>query len=166
MNEKALTSVFVELRKKTLRFATRFFPKVEDADDALQEAFCRLWPRRDSIGSTSEAEALMKTTIRNIGIDAYRRRNTSPTVSLNPDIDISSDEIDDGDINSEEQFKTIERIIMAQLTETQRKIFVMKEFKGYSFSQIAQKLDMQEPAVRMQLSRARKSIREIYNKQL
>ncbi len=166
MNEKALTSVFIELRKKTLRFATRFFPREEDADDALQEAFCRLWPRRASIGSTSEAEALIKTTVRNIGIDAYRRRNASPTISLNPDIDITSDVIDDDDENPEKQFKTIERIIMAQLTDNQREIFVMKEFKGYSFSQIAQKLDMQEPAVRMQLSRARKSIREIYNKQL
>ena len=166
MNEKALTSVFVELRKKTLRFATRFFPSEEDADDALQEAFCRLWTRRDSIDSTSEAEALMKTTVRNMGIDAYRRRNTLPMVSLNPDIDITTEEIDGGDENQEERFKAIERIIMAQLTDNQREIFMMKEFKGYSFSQIAKELNMQEPAVRMQLSTARKSRREVYNKQL
>lgn len=101
-----------------------------------------------------------------MGIDAYRRRNTLPMVSLNPDIDITTEEIDGGDENQEERFKAIERIIMAQLTDNQREIFMMKEFKGYSFSQIAKELNMQEPAVRMQLSRARKSIREFYNKQL
>lgn len=40
--QKPLTSAFSEMRAKILRFAARFFPSEEDAEDALQEAFCRL----------------------------------------------------------------------------------------------------------------------------
>ena len=61
MSEKTVTSAYVTLRSKILRFAARFFPAEEDADDALQEAFCRLWQRHDNINTISEAEALAKT---------------------------------------------------------------------------------------------------------
>ena len=74
MSEETLTSTFTLLRRKFLRMASRFFPDEEDANDALQEAFCRLWPKRDEIDSRQEAEAMTAATVRNLGIDAYRRR--------------------------------------------------------------------------------------------
>ena len=43
MSKETLTSTFTELRKGFLRLAMRFLPSQEDADDALQEAFFRLW---------------------------------------------------------------------------------------------------------------------------
>lgn len=66
--QKPLTSTFSEMRAKILRFAARFFPSEEDAEDALQEAFCRLWCRHPDICSEAEAEAFAKTTVRSIGI--------------------------------------------------------------------------------------------------
>lgn len=58
--QKPLTSTFSEMRAKILRFAARFFPSEEDAEDALQEAFCRLWCRHPDICSEAEAEAFAK----------------------------------------------------------------------------------------------------------
>ena len=72
--QKPLTSAFSEMRAKILRFAARFFPSEEDAEDALQEAFCRLWCRHPDICSEAEAEAFAKTTVRSIGIDEWRRK--------------------------------------------------------------------------------------------
>ena len=48
----------------------------------------------------------------------------------------------------------------------QQQILHMKEYDGKTYSEIAESLGMQEPAVRMQLSRARKEIRECYLKQM
>jgi RNA polymerase sigma-70 factor (ECF subfamily) len=42
----------------------------------------------------------------------------------------------------------------------------MKEYEGKKYNEIAGILGMQEAAVRMQLSRARKEIRECYLKQM
>ena len=58
----------------------------------------------------------------------------------------------------------VEAIISKELTQIQKEIIERKEYNGESFEEIAISLGMQETAVRMQLSRARKKIRECYQK--
>ena len=73
MSDEFLVTTFTDLRKGFLRLASRFLPNEEDASDALQDAFCRLWPKRNQIHSYKEAEALAVTTIRNLCIDQIRK---------------------------------------------------------------------------------------------
>lgn len=82
MSKETLTSTFTELRKGFLRLAMRFLPSQEDADDALQEAFFRLWKQADRISSREEAEALTVVTVKNLCIDILRRRSHLQTVEL------------------------------------------------------------------------------------
>ena len=74
MSDKVLISTFTALRKRFLRMAMHILPSEDDAADALQDAFCRLWPRREKIESEAEAEALATTTLRNICIDNIRKQ--------------------------------------------------------------------------------------------
>lgn len=86
MSKETLTSTFTELRKGFLRLAMRFLPNKEDADDALQEAFFRLWKHADQIGSREEAEALTVVTVKKpvyrhitqTESPAYRRAGREP----------------------------------------------------------------------------------------
>lgn len=162
MSEETLTSVFVGMRKNILRFASRFFPTEEDADDALQEAFCRLWPKRDELESLPKAEAMVKTAVRNIGIDAYRRHRGFRDVPLEEEA--VGEPADSGEDSVEERFRAVERAIAHELTPLQQEIFRRKEYASQGFKEIAAALGMQEAAVRMQLSRARKTIRANYQK--
>ena len=61
-----------------------------------------------------------------------------------------------------EMIKDVEKIIRTELTPLQQQIIEEREYKGRDIEEIAKRLDMQPTAVRMQLSRARKKIREIY----
>lgn len=166
MSKETLTSTFTELRKNFLRLAMRFLPNKEDADDALQEAFFRLWQHADKIGSRKEAEALTVVTVKNLCIDTLRKRNNIPTVELDENRDESVCDQADESIEREERFRTLERIIELRLTPLQQQILRMKEYEGKKYDEIAEMLGMQEPAVRMQLSRARKEIRDCYLKQM
>ena len=166
MSKETLTSTFTELRKNFLRLAMRFLPNKEDADDALQEAFFRLWRHADQIGSREEAEALTVVTVKNLCIDTLRKRNNIPTVELDENRDESVCDQADESIEREERFRTLERIIELRLTPLQQQILRMKEYEGKKYDEIAEMLGMQEPAVRMQLSRARKEIRDCYLKQM
>lgn len=166
MSKETLTSTFTELRKNFLRLAMRFLPNKEDADDALQEAFFRLWRHADKIGSREEAEALTVVTVKNLCIDTLRKRNNIPTVELDENRDESVCDQADESIEREERFRTLERIIELRLTPLQQQILRMKEYEGKKYDEIAEMLGMQEPAVRMQLSRARKEIRDCYLKQM
>ena len=159
MSEETLVSAFTVLRTRLRSIAAHLMPHCDDAEDALQEAFCRLWQRRDTINSTKEAEALAATTLRNICIDQHRRRKIE-TVP----IDEQHDTLEDDNENKEELINEVESIISQELTPLQKDILQRKEYNGESTEEIATSLGMQEAAVRMQLSRARKKIRECYQK--
>ena len=159
MSEEQLVSTFTTLRRKFLHLALRLLPYDEEAEDALQDAFCRLWPRRDHINSTAEAEALTTTTLRNICIDRLRKKGLE-TVPIDEERDKIEAEHDETE--REELIKDVEKIIRPELTPLQQQIIEEREYKGRDIEEIAKRLDMQPTAVRMQLSRARKKIREIY----
>lgn len=160
MDKQPLTSVFSGMRAKILQFASRFFPSSDDAEDALQEAFCRLWDKHPDIRSEAEAEAFAKTTVRSIGIDQWRRRQVNPTVTLDNE-DIPDDEPESVD----EMFDRVQRLIAGRLSPAQQEIIRMHDYEQHGYAEIAERLGMETAAVRMQLSRARKKIRECYNEQ-
>ena len=151
------------MRKGFLRLASRFLPNEEDASDALQDAFCRLWPKRNQIHSSQEAEALAVTTIRNLCIDQIRKEKMD-VVELDAERDSKPSETIEERLAKEELFLEVEEIINRQLSPMQRQILREKEYEGKSIEEIADGLQMQPTAVRMQLSRARKIIRESYQK--
>ena len=163
MNEEFLVTTFTEMRKGFLRLASRFLPNEEDASDALQDAFCRLWPKRNQIHSSQEAEALAVTTIRNLCIDQIRKVKMD-VVELDAERDSKPSETIEERLAKEELFLEVEEIINRQLSPMQRQILREKEYEGKSIEEIADGLQMQPTAVRMQLSRARKTIRECYQK--
>lgn len=161
MSEENLINAFTTLRKKFLSMASYLLANDNDADDALQEAFCRLWPRRDRIKTPEEAEALATTTLRNLCIDNLRKRK----ISTIP-IDEQHDREDDSPDWNEEHFQEIRAIIDKELSPQQREILYSKEYNGETLEEIARRLGIQPAAARMQLSRARKKIRECYQRRI
>ncbi len=145
------TEAFLKLRKR-LRKGEAW------ADDALQEAFVRLWGRY-SPASVTEAEALLSRAARNASTDEFRRKKPSPL----GDEDIAADDDGPSPEEKEEAFKRVESIVNSRLSELQQYIIRRHQYEGASLETVARELGMNPPAVRMQLSRARKTIRTIYN---
>lgn len=166
MSKETLTSTFTELRKGFFRLAMRLLSNQEDADDALQEAFFRLWKHADRIDTPEEAEALTIVTVKNLCIDTLRKRNHLQTVELDESRDNVLTESASDVMERKERFNAVQRIIEQRLTPLQKQILHMKEYEEKDYDEIAASLGMQPPAVRMQLSRARKEIRECYLKQM
>ena len=162
MSDKTIITVFTKLRRKFLGMAMAILPNEEDAADALQDAFCKLWPRRDTINDEAKAEALTGITLRNICIDRTRKREL-PTVPL----DEEHDTVDNDTTykEREERYNTVKAIIDNELTQLQRTIVELKEIEGLEIEEIARRQNMTESAVRMNLSRARNKIRECYRKE-
>ena len=63
----------------------------------------------------------------------------------------------------ERVYDELKRKIDSELTSTQKYILEEKEFGGRTLEEIARKLKMEPAAVRMQLSRARKTLRNSLN---
>lgn len=148
-----LTETYQRIRLRLRAGARQLLSDAEAAEDALQDAFIKLWGRYE-IRSDREAEALLTRTVRNVSIDQLRKRKTVPLDGDLPEEDLGEDR--------ETQFRRVERMVEQELTDLQRRIIHRHEYEGASLERIAEELGMQAPAVRMQLSRARKTIREQY----
>ncbi|MDE5656586.1 MAG: sigma-70 region 4 domain-containing protein, partial [Muribaculaceae bacterium] len=57
---------------------------------------------------------------------------------------------------------TVNALIASELSSRDRDILMMRDRNGYDFDEIAAEFGMTEAAVRVALSRARKTIRNIY----
>ena len=62
----------------------------------------------------------------------------------------------------EELFLRVDDLVRTRLTDIQQYIIRRHQYEGASLEKVARELGMKPPAVRMQLSRARKTIRELY----
>lgn len=162
MSEAILIDTFTRLRQRFRALARRILHDDAEVEDALQDAFCRLWQRKEMIDTPEMAEALTTTTIRNLSIDRWRRTQQSQNFAL----DEMRNEVTDTDDTADRRAWADEvvRLVESQLTELQRTILYRKEYDGLTCEVIAQELQMQPAAVRMQLSRARKAIREAWER--
>jgi RNA polymerase sigma-70 factor (ECF subfamily) len=126
------------------------------ADDILQDSFVRLWRGQYPLQSEKEAEALLARAIRNASLNERRRKRGEP---LEMDV---VDESPDAE-EKERAYDELKRLIDSELTSTQKYILEEKEFGGRTLEDIAKELKMEPGAVRMQLSRARKTLRNSLN---
>ena len=149
-----LTETYQRIRERLRAGAGRMLSDAGAAEDALQDAFVRLWGRYQ-VRSEKEAEALLTRTVRNVSIDQLRKRKTVPLAVDLPE------EVGE---NREALFRRVEEMVDTELTDLQRLIIRRHEYESVTLERIAEELGMQPPAVRMQLSRARKTIREQYRK--
>ncbi len=151
-----LTSSFLALRSKLHRSALKFLNNDEDARDALHDAYYNLL-KQGSISSDAEARNKLFTVLKNVCIDRLRKERTLPldqseaaTCTVTP--------YTDDDIES------LEHLLTEHLTEAQRHIYILVTHHGMEYEQIAARLGMSVDAVRMNMSRTRKKIRETYKK--
>ena len=152
-----LTDAFLRIRGRLLGGTRHMLHDTAPVEDALQDAFVKLWGRY-RIRSPQEAEAILNRTVRNNAVDEMRRRKTVPI-----EADVADEEYDTAD--REALFRKVEALIENDITDTQKYIIRRYEYEGVKLETIAKELGMNPPAVRMQLSRARKTIRDRYYEQ-
>jgi len=159
MNGDFLTTAFNRIRSRLNR--TDFAD--DDSDDALQDAFCRLWTRRDSIKDESQAEGLLAVTSRNIRIDGYRRKSIHPSVGLEDAGEPS--EQPDGSDETGDIYRRVECLVKEVLSPRDREILFLRDRDGWDFEDLSERFGLTESNLRLIVSRSRKAIREIYRKQ-
>ena len=109
-----------------------------------------------------EPQIYGRTTLTDV-IDELRRRQKLGETSLEEGCDPA--EATDAEDEAAERYRRVKQIIDQRLTPLQREILERRETREEAFEEIAATLNMQPAAVRMQLSRARKLIREVYYEQ-
>lgn len=155
-----LTSAFQHIRDRLLASSRRLVAE-EDAKDALQEAFCRLWTNRHAIESESQAEGMLTVTTMRLSIDTVRRTASISSLSNLPEVPNIAENVELQD-DREEILEKVNRLIASRLSERDREILLHRDRDEWEFSDIAKAYGVSEANARLIVSRARNTIRNIY----
>jgi RNA polymerase sigma-70 factor (ECF subfamily) len=127
-------------QERLLRFATRLLGDRDAAQDAVQEAFLRLWRARTRYRSTGLLSTYLLRVVRNICLDYQRAYR--PTASL-----LDADSLPtpaEGDPQSDCQARALVQAVrcaVLNLPEPQRAVFVLNHYEGLSYREIAAVLE-------------------------
>lgn len=158
MNQNEFMQLVSPFKSKIFRVAKRLLVSTEEAEDATQEVLVKLWTRNESLSAYNSVEALAMTMTKNYCLDQLKsKRAGNLRIVHNNFTDREAPlqkQVEDTDTMS-----WVEKVING-LPEQQRLIVQMRDIEQYEYEEIAKIMEMNETAVRVSLSRARKTIRE------
>lgn len=152
--------IVVALRPSLLAVARRIIGNTQDAEDVVQDVCLKIWHFRDRIDPYENMEAYSTTMVKNLSIDKIRSRK--PFADEQELIGREAGEqLPDSLLEEKEERDAIRRII-EMLPPLQQRILQMKDIEGYETGEISEAMGIAAEAVRNNLSRARRRIRELY----
>jgi RNA polymerase sigma factor (sigma-70 family) len=158
MNQNEFVKIINPFKDKLFRLAKRMLVSTEEAEDATQEVLVRLWNKNSILEQYNSVEALAMTMTKNYCLDQLKSKRAT-------NLQIVHNNYQDKQASLEVQIEHQNTLQWAEklindLPKQQRLILQLREIEEYEFSEIAQVLEINETAVRVALSRARKTLRE------
>lgn len=147
------------LSNKLLRFAIQILQDEEEAKDVLQDTFLKLWQKRGDLERVENLEAFACRMVRNRCMDVIRsRRTTSLEVIKRSNMADEEDKVSEYTENAE----TVDLVkqIIAGLPDLQREIIHLRDVQQMEYDEIAEITRLNVNAIRVNLSRARKKVRD------
>ncbi len=164
MNLKQFEIEILPLKAKIARLAYYLLSNMEEAEDATQEVFIKLWNMRDDLSAVENMQAFVLRVARNLCLDKIRAQNrkTNKEDSNAPE----AIERADNPYEKTELRNTLSVVkeVIANLPETQRTVISLRDLEELDFDEIAAITGLNENAIKVNLSRARKKIRMLFAK--
>ncbi len=147
------------ISNKLLRFALQILQDEEEAKDVLQDIFLKLWQKRDDLGKVENLEAFAIRMTRNRCLDLIRSRRTISLEVVKKNNRMEEHNSDINYLENAEMADLVKRII-AELPDLQRTIIHLRDIEQLEYEEIAEATEMNVNAIRVNLSRARKKVRD------
>ena len=148
------------LRERLILYAERFLENKSDAEDIIQEVFLKLWRMRDELDNYNSVDALSVTITKHLCLNRLK-------VSQREREDLTGIVFIDENHSPAEQLEqkdsvTQVMLIIDQLPGLQQAVLRMKHIDELEIKEIAALTGSSPEAIRVNLSRARKKVKEIF----
>jgi len=162
MEQQQFIQEVVPMRKQLLSYAQRFLENPDDAEDIVQEVLLKLWYMRENLAEYKSVSALSIQITKHLCLNRLGAHSHK------------WEEIDGISVESEtpspytqlEQKDSVAQVvrIIDRLPDLQQTILRMKHIDGYEIDEIVALTGSRPEAIRMNLSRARKTVKELFLK--
>lgn len=152
------------MKDALFRLALRITLSREEAEDIVQETLIKVWNRRDSWDTIESIEAFSMTICRNMSLDRLRLHDNQNASLDDDDSSIGSERLDSGFTPYERTVQRekveIVRTLIDSLPEKQRSCMQLRDFEGKTYKEIAAVLGISEDLVKVNIFRARQTIKQ------
>ncbi|MDR1330716.1 MAG: RNA polymerase sigma factor [Tannerella sp.] len=149
------------LRGQLLSYAKRLLDDPADAEDVVQDVYLKLWYMRAELGGYRNVPALSTQITKNLCLNRLRERQRE--YGWPPDEPETESRMPSPDTQLEEKDSVAHLMRMIdRLPGIQKAVLRMKHVDGFEVDEIASITGSAPEAVRVNLSRARKKIKELY----
>ena len=162
MNQNDFMQLVAPFKDKVFRLSKRLLVSTEEAEDATQEVLVKLWNKKESLDHYNSVEAFAMTMTKNYCLDQLKSKRAGNLKLVHSNFTDREAGLQQK-VEDRDSWSWVERMI-SQLPEQQKLIVQMRDIEQYEYEEIAKILEMNETAVRVALSRARKTIREFMTK--
>ena len=150
---------YYSLHPKLYRVAFSILKNTENAEDIVQDVYCKLWDERDKLVDIQKPEAYCVTLIKNLCMDFFRSSKATLYEQR-----IETDEFPDDTSNAETDIiykETIEKVnsLLLLLPEKQQRVIDLRIFADCSSEEIEKITGNSAENVRVLLSRARNTLK-------
>jgi RNA polymerase sigma factor (sigma-70 family) len=163
MNQSDFLKVVLPFKDKVFRLAKRLLVSTDEAEDATQELFLKLWKNKEKLAEYKNVEAFAMTMTKNYCYDRLKSKQASNLTLVHSNYKEKETSLD----KKVEYRDTVNQVhkLIEKLPEQQKLIIQLRDIEQYDFDEICKMMDMKPTAVRVALSRARKTIRQELIKQ-
>lgn len=159
MTRKTFEELFLPVSRNLYLYAYRLLSDREEAEDAVQEVYAKLWGMRGELDRYRSKEALAVTVTRNYCLDLLRKKQRHIRHDYRAEKDTRPGDPDpQGIIERKEIYKNVIRAI-DNLPGQYRIAVLMRDVDGLEIEEIAGELGINMSTLRVNLSRGRKMVR-------
>jgi len=158
MTTEAFKTELLPKKNKLFRLALFLLKNREEAEDTVQEIYLKLWDMKDNLAKYNNIEAVMMTMTRNKCLDKLKAKREK-FGSLNEEIN-NQPSINPMEQSIQKDMVARVKELMKRLPEQQKTILHLRDVEGYEYKEIKEITGFELNYIRVNLSRARKSIKE------
>lgn len=151
---------YMPYHQKMFRIASRLLEDNNDAEDIVQEAYIKLWNKRDELSHVENTESYCVVILKNLCLD-FLRSKSRHVMQSTEEVVVPEEKILINEIENTDEVNYI-KMLIEQLPEQQRQIVKLRHFDEYSNEEIEEIMGLTSVNTRVLLSRARKKIKEMY----
>lgn len=156
-NTEALEQLIMRWRSGAEAYANSILHDPQAAEDAVQEAFSRIYALRDGLDEKCSFSAYLFTIVRRICIDTLRKQRRFPVLPG----ELPEPPVESAEAECIRNWERLNRIhLLAALDETDRKLLLAFSLEGKPTKQIAREMNLTDGQVRVRLHRIRRKLKK------
>ena len=163
MKASDFNNLILPIRQKIFRLSRRLLVSSDSAEDATQDILLKLWNKKGSLKNIKNVEAFAMTMTKNHCLDQLKLKSSQNLRLVHSNFESESAD-PHRQMQAKEEWERVEEL-MKQLPEAQQMVLHLREIEGYDYDKICQIMEMKPTAVRVTLSRARKTLVEHLSRQ-